>query len=186
MFNCKSKYITLAIITAVILISDQLTKHLIHSTFKYGESLPIIQDFFDITYVRNSGAAFGLLHTAPPAFRDPFFLIVPIIALIVILFIFIKLTKDQKWTVISLSLIFGGAIGNLIDRFKLGYVIDFLDFHWKEIYHYPAFNVADSCIVTGVGLMLIQSLVSNKMCVSDKKPKQDTASKKQSSSNVQP
>lgn len=161
----KGKYGILVSVSLLIIAFDQWTKHLIHTKFSWGESLPLIDSFFNLTYVRNSGAAFGLLHKAPPAFRDPFFLIVPLIALVVIFYLFTRLTREQQWTTTALSLIVGGAIGNLIDRIRFGYVIDFLDFHWKEIYHYPAFNVADSCIVIGVGMMLIQSFFRGKACV---------------------
>lgn len=163
----KGKYGILVSMSLLIIAFDQWTKYLIHTKFSWGESLPLIDSFFNLTYVRNSGAAFGLLHKAPPAFRDPFFLIVPLIALAVIFYLFTRLTREQNWTATALSLIVGGAIGNLIDRVRFGYVIDFLDFHWKENYHYPAFNVADSCIVIGVGMMLIRSFFRGKACITD-------------------
>ena len=147
--------------TAVILL-DQWTKWIIYSRFRWGESLDVIQNFFAITYVRNKGAAFGMLHKAPEYFRDPFFIIVPMAALAVIILLFVRLDERQKLAATALSLITGGAIGNLIDRLRFGYVVDFLDFHWKEVYHWPAFNVADSCIVVGVGIMLIQSFTETK------------------------
>jgi signal peptidase II len=149
------------IATAVILF-DQWTKWIVYSRFTWGQSLVVIKNFFAITYVQNKGAAFGLLHRAPEYFRDPFFIIVPVAALAVIILLFVRLDERQKLAGIALSLITGGAIGNLIDRLRFGYVVDFLDFHWKEIYHWPAFNVADSCIVVGVGIMLIQSFTETK------------------------
>lgn len=152
------KYWILGLTVVVILVLDQWTKHLVHTRFRWGESVAIIESFFALTYVRNSGAAFGLLHRAPAWFRDPFFIIVPIVALVVIVVLFVKLKEDQKLTALALSLILGGAVGNLIDRIRFGYVIDFLDFHYKEVYHWPAFNVADSAIVVGVGIMFAQSL----------------------------
>lgn len=155
----KTKYGILAITVILTLVIDQWTKHLVHVSFRWGESVDVIKNIFALTYVRNSGAAFGLMHRAPAWFRDPFFIVVPVAAMIVIAVLFIKLKDDQKGTAWSLSLILGGAVGNLIDRLRFGYVIDFLDFHWKEVYHWPAFNVADSCIVVGVSLMFLQSLL---------------------------
>ena len=153
----RGKYLILGVISVVVLVLDQWTKHLVHTRFQWGETVPIIESFFSLTYVRNSGAAFGLLHRAPAWFRDPFFIVVPVLAMFVILYIFHKLTERQKWTAVALSLILSGAVGNLIDRLRFGYVIDFLDFHWKEAYHWPAFNVADSAIVVGVGIMFVLS-----------------------------
>jgi len=155
----SNKYGLLALTLVVVIALDQWTKWLVHTKFRFGESMPVIQDIFALTYVRNSGAAFGLMHRAPSWFRDPFFIIVPLVAMVVILLLFVKLQENQKLTAWSFSLILAGAIGNLIDRLRFGYVIDFLDVHWKEVYHWPAFNVADSCIVVGVCLMFVQSLL---------------------------
>lgn len=154
------KYKVLAIISVIVVALDQWTKIIIHSRFRWGESIPVIPGWFSLTYVRNTGAAFGLLHKAPAAFRDPFFIIIPVVALFVILFIMASLPPKQKLSAVALSLIFGGAIGNLIDRLRFGFVVDFLDFFWKE-HHWPAFNVADSCIVVGVSLMFILSLIQD-------------------------
>jgi signal peptidase II len=154
----RPKWRWLALIAFVILVSDQWTKFLIYTRFRWGESVEVIADFFSITYVRNFGAAFGLLQRAPSWFRDPFFLVVPLVASVIILAVYAKLRDDQKVSAWGLSLIFGGAVGNLIDRIRFGYVVDFLDFHWKELYHYPAFNVADSAIVIGVGTLFVLSL----------------------------
>jgi signal peptidase II len=157
-----NKYLLLLITLLLGISLDQWTKHLVHAKFYWGQSVAIIADFFSLTYVRNSGAAFGLMHRAPAWFRDPFFLIVPSLALIIISVIFHKLRKEQKLTAFALSLILSGAIGNLIDRVRFGFVIDFLDFHWKNSYHFPAFNVADSCVVVGVALLFIQSLLDER------------------------
>ena len=115
----------------------------------------MIQDIFHITYVRNPGAAFGFLSTSHPEFREAFFLIVPIIAIFIIVNILRKVADDDRIQILALSLIFGGAIGNYIDRLRFRYVIDFLDFHYKNVWSYPAFNIADMGIVCGVGLLVI-------------------------------
>jgi signal peptidase II len=152
------KYLILAITSAAVIALDQWTKHLVHTSFRWGQTIPVLDPVFALTYVRNQGAAFGLLHRAPPWFRDPFFVVVPVVALFVIFFLIARLPRSQSWTAVALSLILGGAVGNLIDRLRYGFVIDFLDLHWREIYHWPAFNIADSCIVVGVTVMFVQSL----------------------------
>ncbi|MBI1862374.1 MAG: signal peptidase II [Deltaproteobacteria bacterium] len=161
----QSKIKTFASTFVIILSLDQWTKHLIHSKFVWGQSTSLIPNIFSLTYVRNQGAAFGFLHHAPTWFREPFFLIMPLIVMIFILFLFVRVDTDhiywKLWN-FGYSLILTGAVGNLIDRSRLGYVIDFLDFHWKEIYHYPAFNVADSAIVVGVGLLLMLTFLDEK------------------------
>lgn len=154
----SSKYAVLGAVVTLSVIFDQWTKHIIHRHFRLGESVPVIRAYFDITYLRNRGAAFSFLDSAPPAFRDPFFLVVPLVAMSAILYVLLKLKGRQTVTTLALSLVFGGALGNLIDRLQLGYVVDFLYFHWKTAFYWPAFNVADSCIVVGVGILFAQSL----------------------------
>lgn len=154
-FSNKKKYLVLLGVLALILGLDQLTKFLIVKNFHLGESLPILSGIFNFTYVQNKGAAFGFLAQAEPAFRVPFFIIVPILALVSIIVVFRKVTDAELKFSLALSLVISGAIGNLIDRLRLGYVIDFLDFHWQGAYHFPAFNIADSAICVGVGLILL-------------------------------
>ena len=150
----KKVKILLSILPSVILL-DQLTKQIIISKFYLGESISIIPGLFNFTYVRNTGAAFGILSSADPSFRVPFFLIIPGIAIGIIIYLFKKLEPGHTFLATALSLILSGAIGNLIDRVVYRYVIDFLDFHWKEIYHFPAFNIADSAITVGVAFMIL-------------------------------
>jgi len=147
-----SRYRILAIISAVIIALDQATKLYVDANFRLHESMPVIRGFFNLTYVRNKGAAFGIL--ADNAVRIPFFITVSIVAMLGILWYINRIRNDQKLAVFSLSLVFAGAFGNLIDRVRLGEVIDFLDVFWQR-YHWPAFNVADSAITVGVTLLLI-------------------------------
>lgn len=154
----KSKYIILISLAGLIIALDQITKLYIDHHFQLHESISVIPNFFNITYVRNTGAAFGLLSKAPESFRIPFFIIVPLIALTIIVLIFKKTQDTQLLMITALSLILGGAIGNFIDRVRFNYVIDFLDFHWKNVYHWPAFNVADATIVVGVALLIFYTL----------------------------
>jgi signal peptidase II len=152
------KYVILGITAPLVIILDQWTKYLIIQHFRLYESLPIIDGFFNLTYVHNKGAAFSFLNDAPPAFREPFFLIVPLVILCVLSYFFVKLSEERRLTATAMSLIAGGAVGNLIDRLQHGYVVDFLHFHAKNYYHYPMFNVADSCIVVGVGYLFLESM----------------------------
>ncbi|MEK7691352.1 MAG: signal peptidase II [Bdellovibrionota bacterium] len=156
------KYWILGVITPVIIASDQFTKAVVVERFRLAESLPVVDGFFNLTYIRNTGAAFGFLAGADPAFRVPFFLIVPVLALLAIGSIFRKISPDDRIMSVALSLVIGGAIGNLIDRVQIGYVIDFLLFHWKSEYYFPAFNVADSAICVGVGMMILDMLLKGK------------------------
>jgi len=155
----KIKYLVLASVTGAIVGLDQLTKAYIYTHFKLYESLNIIPSFFNITYARNVGAAFSFLASTHSSFRQPFFLLVPVLAMIAIVWILRSTLDSQRIQVLSLSLIFGGALGNYIDRIRFGYVVDFLDFHWKEVYHFAAFNVADSSICIGVGLLLLHRVL---------------------------
>ena len=155
----KLKYIILFVVSAVILVVDQATKRYIDRTMDLHSSITVVNDFFNITYLRNKGAAFGFL--AHSSYRLPFFILVSIVAVAVILAVFFRLRPDQKLTAFSLSLIFSGALGNLVDRVRLGEVIDFLDAHWYG-HHWPAFNIADSAICVGVFLLVIDMFVEEK------------------------
>lgn len=155
----KLKYLILFFLTTGIILSDQYTKALVVEKFRLGETLPIISDLFNLTYIQNKGAAFGLMAQANPAIRVPFFIIVPLVALGSIGYVFRKIPDRDIKLAIALSLVIGGAIGNLIDRLQLGYVVDFLDFHWKWAYHFPAFNVADSAICVGVGVIILDIIL---------------------------
>lgn len=155
----KPKYFLFATIATIGIIIDQITKVAIDRSMQLYDSIPVVEHFFHITYVRNKGAAFSFLSNA--SWRLPFFITVSIIAAVVILIAFRKLREDQKLAHISLAMIFSGAIGNLIDRVRLGEVIDFLDVHWYR-HHWPAFNVADSLICVGVFLLALDMILEEK------------------------
>jgi signal peptidase II len=150
----KKKYVILAGLSALLVAIDQLTKMYIHTHYQLGDSTPVIPGYFNITYVRNFGAAFGFLADSHPGFREFFFLSMPPVALIVILLILRSVEDTDFPQIFALSSVFGGAIGNYIDRIRFRYVIDFLDFHIQGQWSWPAFNVADSAIVCGVGVLL--------------------------------
>lgn len=155
------KYYILVSIVGFIVALDQLTKTAVTNNFRLGESLDIVKNFFNLTLIHNTGAAFGLLATLDPAIREPFFLIIPTLTLTAILYAFYKLSEEETASIYGLVLIVGGAIGNLIDRVRIGYVIDFLDFHWFDKYHFPAFNVADSAICIGVAVLVLNLLLTD-------------------------
>lgn len=151
----NKRYIWLILISGIIICLDQLTKIFVHTQFQLGESVVVIPDFFNFTYVRNPGAAFGIFADSHPEFREWFFLLMPPVALGVIFWLLRSVPDSDRIQIVGLSLVFGGAIGNYIDRIRFRYVIDFIDVHYKNIWNYPAFNIADSAIVCGVGLMLL-------------------------------
>ena len=161
----KRKYVIFFAITLFVISTDQITKYVIKENFRLGETLAVIYDFFNLTYVQNTGAAFGLFAHASPTFRVPFFIIVPLVALLSIGSIFWKVPADDIKFSTALSLVISGAIGNLIDRLYLGYVIDFLDFHWGWKYHFSVFNVADSAICIGVGLLMLDLFKQNRASI---------------------
>ncbi|AGH96333.1 hypothetical protein A11Q_2117 [Pseudobdellovibrio exovorus JSS] len=149
----QRKYLLLMGVTGLMVSLDQVTKLLVHTQMELHQSIPVIQNFFHITYVRNFGAAFGFLSQAPTAFRDIFFLAVPPIACLIILFILKGVDdKDTKQT-LALSSVFAGAVGNYLDRLHFGFVVDFFDFHYGKL-SWPAFNIADMAIVGGVCFLL--------------------------------
>jgi signal peptidase II len=158
----NKKYIWLILISAFLVAIDQLSKVYVHTHFHLGESISVIQNFFNLTYVRNFGAAFGFLAESHPSFREIFFLVMPPIALVIILAILRGVPESDTKQIVALSSIFGGALGNYIDRLRFRYVIDFLDFHLYNRWSWPAFNIADMAIVGGVGLLIILMYWENK------------------------
>lgn len=155
----NSKYVLVAAVALSVLVLDQATKLLIDRVLDLHQSVTVIPDFFHITYIRNKGAAFGILAGSP--FRIPFFLAISSAAIVVIVAVIRKLQPQQRIAAVSLALILSGAVGNLIDRLRLGEVIDFLDVHWYE-HHWPAFNVADSAICVGVFLLAVDMYLEEK------------------------
>lgn len=148
------RYLLLVGVSLVLVALDQITKMFIMHTMHLHESIPVISGFFNLTYIRNPGAAFGIFANSNSAFRLIFFVGTSVFALGLLGTIFYRLHSDDVWGQLTVSSIFGGAIGNLIDRLRYGEVIDFLDFHVSG-YHWPAFNVADSAISVGVVSLLI-------------------------------
>ena len=140
----------------VVLVFDQLTKQAVRAHLTYGESHPVIGGFFNLVYVRNDGAAWNILS------GHGIVLILISVAVLVLLFVYRRsFLKDQLSHKILLGLLIGGIAGNLVDRIRFGWVTDFLDFQFGS-YHYPSFNVADSCICIAIGLYVITNLLHEK------------------------
>jgi signal peptidase II len=145
----------------ISLALDQATKLWIASSMSYSDRITVIDGFFYVTHVRNPGAAFGMLVDANPAYRLPFFIGVSLVAVGIIVSFYRKLAPGDLHAGLTLGLILGGALGNLIDRiFRSGEVVDFLHFRLWTGYSWPDFNIADSAIVVGVALLLLELLAS--------------------------
>lgn len=140
-------------VAAGVLLLDQVSKAVVSSSLKMHEVRPIIQGLFNLTLIHNTGAAFGLLAGQVSAARTIFFLLVSFLAVAVVLWLAMRLDPEQKVETVALSLILGGALGNVVDRIRLGKVVDFIDLHYGR-YHWPAFNVADAAISIGVAVLI--------------------------------
>lgn len=182
--NGPVRYSLYAFLSGGIVLLDQWTKALVRQRMPLQESIPIIPHLFNLTYIRNPGAAFGLFVGMDKGVRTLFFLVITVAAVVVIGYFFLASIQDDRriglsksgansgaksgeggaafnrygsrhnrWLRIGLALVFGGAIGNLIDRMRFGEVVDFLDWYLGA-YHWPAFNVADSSITVGVSILL--------------------------------
>jgi signal peptidase II len=170
----KRRLLLLVVIAVPVILIDQLTKYWVIRDLTLGVSGAftrfwsqehplavqphvVIGDLWSFQYVENPGAAWGLLAGVSETFRAPFFLLVSIGAMVMILYYLFKSPPQLRMRMVALSLVFGGAIGNFLDRVRLRYVIDFIDWHYKDAYHWPTFNVADAAISVGVVLLLLES-----------------------------
>lgn len=161
--NKKNLLLMLSVCSSVILI-DRITKYIVKTKMSLNQTIPIIGDFFTLSYIHNSGIAFGLLDNRPSPVKAPILIIASLIALGVILYIYFSLPKKPKIAVVGTGLVLGGAIGNMIDRIIRGEVIDFFDFDIPDIIikrlsfrltRFPTFNVADSCVLIGIVILLV-------------------------------
>ncbi len=150
----RGKYLRLVLIAVAIIFLDQITKWMILESMPLYGSIPVIKGFFSITHIHNPGGAFGLFAVESLWVRKILFLGVSSLAALLVLYFYHKTPRTYPWLLAAFSLIFGGAVGNLIDRVRFGKVVDFLLFYIGE-YHWPAFNVADSAITVGVILFAI-------------------------------
>ena len=148
------RYGRLIIIAGIIIVADQITKAVVLSKMALYQSISVIPGFFNLTHIHNPGGAFGFLAQQNPALRIGVFLFASSIAIVLIFLFYRQIPKTHPILSAGLALIFGGAIGNLVDRIRFGKVVDFLDFYIGKI-HWPAFNVADSAITVGVAIFLV-------------------------------
>ncbi len=153
----RNKYAKLMIFAGIIVLLDLFTKALVLRYVPFNHSIPIIQGFFNITHIHNPGGAFGLMASLNPALRSIIFLFISSLAVGLIFYFYKKTPSNYPWLAAAFALIFGGAIGNLVDRVRFGVVIDFLDFYIGNM-HWPAFNVADSAISLGIGIFVFHLL----------------------------
>lgn len=156
-----NRIIMLAIVGVVLILADQVTKDMVVSSLSLGETRTVIPGFFSIASVRNEGAAFGFGNQSPffqqyTIFRTLLFLVLPVMFCGWVSYMFYNTRNGPMHMSVAYMLILAGAIGNLIDRFSLGYVVDFLMFYWKrEENHFHVFNIADSCVTIAAFLLII-------------------------------
>lgn len=155
-----NRIILLAIVAIVLIFADQVSKDMIVTNLKYGETVQVIPGFFNLASVRNEGAAFGFGNQSPffqenPLLRALLFLGLPVAFCFWILYVLFKTRTGPIHMSVAYMLILAGATGNLIDRFRLGYVVDFLMFYWKkEENHFHVFNIADSCVTVAAFILI--------------------------------
>src|SRR5437763_4090881 len=143
------------LLVAATLVLDRWTKVLIQNRFDLNESISIIDGFFDITYVRNTGVAFGIFSSISSPAKSLLLSIFTACAAVVVITYSVRSPARNRLLQVALALILGGALGNLYDRLAYGYVVDFLEFY-AGTYHWPSFNVADAAITTGVVLLALE------------------------------
>ena len=146
------------IISGIIFVLDQFTKWLVIQYIDMGRHIEVIPGVFDLVHTKNRGAAFGMFHDASPTFRLIFFGLVTIACLTLLFYWLATTPLSDKYHRFCLSLILGGAFGNLLDRTLFGQVTDFADFYYED-YHWPAFNIADSGITVGVTLIFLKLMI---------------------------
>ena len=142
-------------IAFIVLLLDQITKITVNKTFRWGEEV-VVTPFFNLVLAYNRGAAFSFLQNES-GWQRYFFTAIGIGAALFIVYL-LKKHAGQRMFCWALALILGGAVGNVIDRILYGHVVDFLDFHWKGLGHFPAFNIADSAICIGAALFILDEL----------------------------
>ena len=150
-----------ALLTLAVVAGDQASKHQIRLTMALHDSVSIVPGLFSLTHVANRGALFGMLRDLPDPWRSMLFTLVPLGAIALIIYFQLRTPLGDAAAHTGLALILGGALGNLADRVRLGYVTDFLDVYLSD-HHWPAFNVADSSICVGVSLLVLSLLLARR------------------------
>ena len=146
-----------AAIALLVFVGDQSTKAIVESSIPERQIIPVIPGLFNITHVKNEGAAFGLFADSPAPWKTVLLIVISAALLATVVGVVWK-TRRLHWEAgVGLSLILGGALSNLVDRIRMGRVVDFLDFYIRS-YHWYTFNLADSAIVVGAGFLILQVL----------------------------
>lgn len=153
----QRRFLWLLVVLA-ILAADQITKYIVMENLQEGFNTPVISGLFYITHIQNQGAAFGMFADLPDGWRELILTALGGLALALVIMYSLKLMPNEWFAQLALHMIFAGAIGNLTDRFMHGSVTDFILFRGRG-WSFPAFNVADSAIVLGVGLLLLDTLI---------------------------
>ena len=156
------KYLIVGIIAVSVIVLDQLTKYIICQTLPLHRQIAVSQDFFHIIHIRNPGIAFGLFTHAGSRFKIPMLIFISGVAVFILVFFLAQIKEESRLQLTCFSLVLGGALGNLIDRFRFGEVIDFIYVHWYTEFYWPAFNVADSAISVGIMLLALDMLLGIK------------------------
>jgi signal peptidase II len=153
----------LAVVVILVLGLDQWSKHWAHTTlrFEHAGRLSLVDGYLDLAYVRNPGAAWGFLARTEESFRQPFFIGISLVAMLFILYLFLRLEPGQRLLLYALALVMGGAVGNFVDRLRFRYVIDFIELHLRHRHRWPTFNVADMAITIGVLLLFAEMFLGS-------------------------
>jgi signal peptidase II len=148
-----------ALIAVLVFAGDQLTKGMVESSLPEHTVVPILPHCFNLVHVRNTGAAFGLFSDSPTPWKTAVLIVVSGALLLAVVGMVWRSRRLHWETAVGLALVLGGALSNLLDRIRLGRVVDFLDFYFRG-YHWPSFNLADSAIVVGAGFLIFQVIFS--------------------------
>lgn len=154
----RRTYLVVAAIAALLIGLDQYTKYLVCAHLPLYGRIEVLPGWLDLVHIRNTGIAFGLLQGMGGRYKTAAMLVVAAVAAVLIGVLVAQVRRSEKLQIASLALILGGAIGNLIDRVRFGEVVDFIDAHWRNLYHWPAFNVADAAISVGITLIVLDEL----------------------------
>jgi signal peptidase II len=168
------RHLPYLVLMAAVVLLDQGTKALVVRSLSLHEYVPLVDGLLSLSHVRNRGAAFGLLSDWDVPYQSVLLSVLSLGALLAIAFYFLRLPPAARLPRVALALVLGGAVGNLIDRARLGYVVDFVHAYWRQ-HQWPDFNVADSAITVGVTLLVLDILRSPEPSPADTKPGIDAA-----------
>jgi len=151
--------IAYVLIAVLIFVGDQVTKNIVKTSIPHGDVITVIPGFFNIIHTENTGIAFSLFAGASSTWKMVLLIGISLALLITVVIVTWK-SREMNWTTgVALALILGGASSNLLDRIRFGQVVDFLDVYYRS-YHWPTFNLADSAIVVGAGLIILELFLS--------------------------